>query len=425
MAATLAIVLLLAAVSRQSYAGDYWTFSAGNRSQFQEWERNICAAYFKVSGLDRSMFPAGQLWEDNVCVNDPSFYLACKYFNGLFSGEKRQCPPGKLFYHGKNQLWEKTCVPANKCDRTKQCPNWLQIAPPTPVLKECLRRWYEAQRAFDAGAVDYYQPQCDVNGDYMPLQCSSAGCWCVSPDGAMVSEVQRVGLSKAKCLLYRKDPFYGKDESPISKDLAPVSSGTHGCIDCVIGECHKCLCNAALKWGNKGVAYVVDPNNKARNQYLVCEGTRITCHPCPKGLVFDCRRGVCATTGECPSIPAKCYSSCPVSTKGQRLGFKLGLKRDQTPAIFPTVVTPKVIVTSVSTAGLTKRQCACKMALKASGLSSAYACDPYLQQNYLVCQDDGTFESKTCPVGKAWSYVEKTCSEKMRQCRPLTACSDM
>ena len=79
------------------------------------------------------------------------------------------------------------------------------------------------------------------------------------------------------------DPFYGKDESPISKDLAPVSSGTHGCIDCVIGECHKCLCNAALKWGNKGVAYVVDPNNKARNQYLVCEGTRITCHPCPKG----------------------------------------------------------------------------------------------------------------------------------------------
>jgi len=158
---------------------------------------------------------------------------------------------------------------------------------------------------------------------------------------------------------------------------------------------------------------VVDPNNKARNQYLVCEGTRITCHPCPKGLVFDCRRGVCATTGECPSIPAKCYSSCPVSTKGQRLGFKLGLKRYQTPAIFPPVVTPKVIVTSVSTAGLTKRQCACKMALKASaGLSSAYACDPYLQQNYLVCQDDGTFESKTCPVGKAWSYVERLALRK-------------
>jgi len=408
MVASLAIVLLLAVVSRQGYAG----------SLLQDWERDVCAAYFKVSGLDRSTFPTGQLWEDKVCVNNPSFYLVCKYFNGVFSGEKRQCPPGKLFYHGKNHFWEKTCVPA-KCDSKKQCPNWLQIAPPTPVLKECLRRWYEAQRAIDAGAVDYYQPQCDVDGDYMPLQCSSAGCWCVSLNGAMVSEVQRAGLSKATCLLYRKDPFYGK-QSPIGKNLSPVSSGTHGCIDCVIGECHKCLCNAALKWGNKGVAYVVDPNNKARNQYLVCEGARITCHPCPKGLVFDCRRGVCATTGECPSIPAKCYSSCPVSSKGQWLGFKLALKRDQSPAIFPPVVT-KVVVSSGSTAGLTQRQCACKMALKASGLSSAYACDPYARQNYLVCQDDGTFESKTCPVGKAWNYVEKTCSEKMRQCRPLPA----
>merc|ERR1712142_1221996 len=78
----------------------------------------------------------------------------------------------------------------------------------------------------------------------------------------------------------------------------------------------------------------------------------------------------------------------------------LGLKRDQTPAIFPPVVTPKVIVTSVSTAGLTKRQCACKMALKASGLSSAYACDPYLQQNYLVCQDDGTFNRRLVRLAK-------------------------
>ena len=157
----------------------------------------------------------------------------------------------------------------------------------------------------------------------------------------MVSEVQRGGFNEATCLLYRKgkplllnfifvlvsafnscpsvlltcmcgehlicdlsfratsfsDPFYGKSGKSgkygkdgksgwpgmDGKDLSPVSSGTHGCIDCVIGECHKCLCNAALKWGNKGVAYVVDPNNKARNQYLVCEGTRITCHPCPKG----------------------------------------------------------------------------------------------------------------------------------------------
>merc|ERR1711955_18900 len=73
--------------------------------------------------------------------------------------------------------------------------------------------------------------------------------------------------------------------------------------------------------------------------------------------------------------------------------------------------------------GMTKRQCACKMALKlsTSGSSSAYACDPHLQQNYLICQDDGTFESKSCPAGEAWNYIEKTCSDKMRKCRPIPA----
>merc|ERR1712168_1100041 len=166
----------------------------------------------------------------------------------------------------------------------------------------------------------------------------------------------------------------------------PVTGGTHGCIDCVIGKCHRCLCKAALESSRKDVAYVIDPNNKARNQYLVCEGNRITCHPCPKDLVFDCRRGVCATTGKCPKIP----------------------------------------VTSGSKADLTPRHCACKMALKSADLSSAYACDPFVQQNYLICQDDGTYESKACPAGEAWNYEEKTCSDKMRKCRPLPAnCSAM
>jgi len=84
----------------------------------------------------------------------------------------------------------------------------------------------------------------------------------------------------------------------------------------------------------------------------------------------------------------------------------------------PTPVDTSVIV------GVTKRQCACKMSLKLStfGSSSAYACDPYLQHNFLVCQDDGTYESKPCPVvGQSWNYVEKTCSDKMRKCRPLPA----
>jgi len=79
MAAIFAIVFLLAAVTRLSLAGGL----------IQDWERDVCAAYIKVSGLDRSTFPVGQIWQDKVCVRDPSFYLVCKYFNGVFSGEKR------------------------------------------------------------------------------------------------------------------------------------------------------------------------------------------------------------------------------------------------------------------------------------------------------------------------------------------------
>jgi len=399
MALIFAIILLLAAVSHQSHAGI-----------LQDWERDVCAAYFKVSGLDKSSFPAGQVWEDKVCVSDPAFFLNCKYSNGVFTGEKCQCPPGKMFYHGKHQFWEKTCIPASKCDSNKPCPNWLQIATPTPVLTECERQRREGERMTAAGVLDVFCPKCDVNGQFKPMQCDNSGCWCVYADGTKILGIGNFALTEAKCALYRKGPIM-KDLSPVDKDVAPVSGGTHGCIDCVIGECHRCLCEAALGSSGKDVAYVIDPNNKARNQYLVCEGNRITCHPCPKGLVFDCRRGVCATTGECPKIPAKCFSSCPVSTTGKWLGSK----RD------PTATTA-----TTTTADLAPRHCACKMALKAADLSSAFACDPFVQQNYLICQDDGTYESKACPAGEAWNYEEKTCSDKMRKCRPLPAnCSAM
>merc|ERR1711931_159470 len=88
------------------------------------------------------------------------------------------------------------------------------------------------------------------------------------------------------------------------------TSGTHGCIDCVIGSCHQCLCREALKRCSTGVANVLDPFNKAKNQYLVCEGSRITCHPCPKGLVWNCRNQVCDKTSDCPVIPEKCWCDC-------------------------------------------------------------------------------------------------------------------
>lgn len=91
------------------------------------------------------------------------------------------------------------------------------------------------------------------------------------------------------------------------------TEGTHGCIDCVIGDCHKCLCQVASGKTTSGVATIVDPNNSRKNQYLVCQGNRITCHPCPKGLVWDCQRQICAYQGFCSkAVPAQCKSACGV-----------------------------------------------------------------------------------------------------------------
>merc|ERR1712142_128436 len=100
-----------------------------------------------------------------------------------------------------------------------------------------------------------------------------------------------------------------------SKPHTVSTSGTHGCIDCVIGPCHQCLCREALKHCTTGVANVLDIFNKAKNQYLVCEGSRITCHPCPKGLVWNCKKQVCDVTSDCPPIPKECSCECGLSKK--------------------------------------------------------------------------------------------------------------
>merc|ERR1711942_600972 len=94
-----------------------------------------------------------------------------------------------------------------------------------------------------------------------------------------------------------------------------TTEGTHGCIDCDIGACHQCLCQVAARKSTSGVATIIDPKNNHRNQYLVCEGKRITCRPCPKGLVWDCQKQICAYQGFCSkSIPVECHSVCGIRT---------------------------------------------------------------------------------------------------------------
>merc|ERR1712142_677421 len=304
------------------------------------WEGKVCAAYFKASGLDKSMYPAGQCWSDKVCVDDPSFYLVCELNNGVFTGEKRQCPPGKQFYHGANQMWEKTCVPADKCETNKQCPNWLGQS--TPVKTECQR---QRESALGQGG---FAPSCDINGEFDPLQCGAGFCWCVYADGTKIANTKLdkshlvLAFMKAQCAVFRL-----KVPTPIYEGVKP--------LQCAAGFC----------W------------------CVYADGTKIP------GTKFAM------------ALSALTDSKC-------------ALNREKVPT---PVDTPVVV-------GVTKRQCACKMALKlsTSGSSSAYACDPYLKHNFLVCQDDGTFESKPCPVvGQSWNYMEKTCSDKMRKCRPLSA----
>merc|ERR1712042_189788 len=126
MANSLASVLVLATIAHLG----------SPRMMTGDWASKVCAAYYKASELGTfpPVYPGGFGWNDKVCLADPSFYLECKFVNGVFVGEKRQCPPGKLFYHGANPMWEKTCAPADRC-KTNKCPDWLGMISPSPGPK--------------------------------------------------------------------------------------------------------------------------------------------------------------------------------------------------------------------------------------------------------------------------------------------------
>merc|ERR1712142_468710 len=377
MAYSLAIVFTLATFA---YLGSSLKLIDG-------WEGKVCAAYFKASGLDKSMYPAGQCWNDKVCVDDPSFYLVCELNNGVFTGEKRQCPPGKQFYHGANQMWEKTCVPADKCETNKQCPNWLGQS--TPVKTECQ---HQRESALGLGG---FAPSCDINGEFDPLQCGAGFCWCVYADGTKIANTKLdkshlvLAFMKAQCAVFRL-----KVPTPIYEGVKP--------LQCAAGFCW-CVYADGTEIPNTKCETASSSLTDAKCALLRNEAPYQGVKP------LQCGVGFCW-----------CVYADGTKIPGTKFAMALSALTDSKCALYrekvPTPVDTPVVV------GVTKRQCACKMALKlsTSGSSSAYACDPYLKHNFLVCQDDGTFESKPCPVvGQSWNYMENTCSDKMRKCRPL------
>merc|ERR1712042_15080 len=380
MANSLAIVLVLATIAHLGCS----------RIMTGDWASKVCAAYYKASELGAfpSVYPGGSGWNDKVCLADPSFYLECKFVNGVFVGEKRQCPPGKLFYHGANQMWEKTCVPADKCKTNRQCPDWLGMMPPSPVLTECQRQRESALK------LGNYAPSCDINGNFKPLQCGAGFCWCVYADGTKIPNTKcdkaLSALTDAKCLLHRKD------STPVV--FKP--------LQCRAGFCW-CAYADGTKILNTKVIAAFSTLTDAK-----CAFYRITPpSPIDSFKPLQCGAGFCW----CAFADGTKIPNTKVAMALSTLTYaKCMILRMKVPTPTEEVIIP---------VGMTKRQCACKVALKlsTSGSSSAYACDPHLQQNYLICQDDGTFESKSCPAGEAWNYMEKTCSDKMRKCRPIPA----
>merc|ERR550534_575834 len=105
-------------------------------------------------------------------------------------------------------MWEKTCVPADKCKTNKPCPNWLGLGQSTPVKTECQR---QRESALGLGG---FAPSCDINGDFDPLQCGAGFCWCVYADGTEIPntkcETASSSLTDAECALLRNEaPYQG------------------------------------------------------------------------------------------------------------------------------------------------------------------------------------------------------------------------
>jgi len=127
---------------------------------------------------------------------------------------------------------------------------------------------------------------------------------------------------------------------PSDSVLSHLNEGQHGCIDCKLDKCHKCICDHERKTSWKEMAFRPEPYSHGE-RYLVCYNNRITCHPCPTGLVWDCEHETCSKTSNCPDIPEACWCDCGRSKPKKTI-------TTVTTATITTVTTTKVTVTSTT-----------------------------------------------------------------------------
>ena len=118
---------------------------------------------------------------------------------------------GRLFMDQKNKLmW--SFVPKVDLDLSREFYS-LMLAFMYflySVLTECERQRREGERMTAAGVLDVFCPECDVNGQFKPMQCDNSGCWCVYADGTKILGIGNFALTEAKCALYRKGKWRHK-----------------------------------------------------------------------------------------------------------------------------------------------------------------------------------------------------------------------
>ncbi|XP_009209802.1 nidogen-2 isoform X1 [Papio anubis] len=135
--------------------------------------------------------PAGQA----RCVHHGGSAFSCACLPG-YAGDGHQCTD-------RDECSENRCHPAATCYNTPgsfscRCqPGYygdgFQCIPDsTSSLTPCEQQQRHAQAQYAHPGARFHIPQCDEQGNFLPLQChgSTGFCWCVDPDGHEVPDTQ-------------------------------------------------------------------------------------------------------------------------------------------------------------------------------------------------------------------------------------------